>query len=335
MSDADTFDISTVVVTVIALLAIVQVGLLTPLLSGLLVYQLVQFAVPPLNRLGLPYNTGRTLVLTLIAIGITGLVVVGLTSLISWLSNGSESLPVLLTKMSEIVQSLQLRLPDWARPYLPSNLEEMENKLSEWLSRNADQLRIIGEHVGTTLVRIVIGMIIGGMIAATTGRPDSDIGPLGRALGARAAVLADAFRRIVFSQIRISAVNTVLTSLYLVVLLPMIGVQLPLVKTMILVTFIAGLIPVAGNIISNTVIVIVSSSVSLEAAVGSLLYLVVIHKLEYFLNARIIGGQIGARAWELLLAMLVMEAVFGVAGVIAGPIFYAYLKQELVSRRLI
>jgi predicted PurR-regulated permease PerM len=61
----------------------------------------------------------------------------------------------------------------------------------------------------------------------------------------------------------------------------------------------------------------------------------VIHKLEYFVNARIIGTQIRSRAWELLIAMLVMEAAFGVAGVIAAPIFYAYLKDELKSRGMI
>jgi hypothetical protein len=32
----------------------------------------------------------------------------------------------------------------------------------------------------------------------------------------------------------------------------------------------------------------------------------VIHKLEYFLNARIVGIQINARAWELLIAMLLI-----------------------------
>jgi len=37
------------------------------------------------------------------------------------------------------------------------------------------------------------------------------------------------------------------------------------------------------------------------AAVGSLAFLVVIHKLEYFLNARIVGERIRAKAWEILL----------------------------------
>jgi len=52
-------------------------------------------------------------------------------------------------------------------------------------------------------------------------------------------------------------------------------------------------------------------------------------------NARIIGVQIKARAWELLIAMLVMEAAFGLQGVLAAPIIYAYIKKELSDRELI
>jgi len=101
------------------------------------------------------------------------------------------------------------------------------------------------------------------------------------------------------------------------------------------ITFIAGLLPVVGNLISNTVILIVSLSQSLAIAVASLAFLVVIHKAEYFLNARIVGARIHAKAWELLVAMLVMEAAFGIAGLIAAPIYYAYLKDELAARKLI
>ncbi len=113
------------------------------------------------------------------------------------------------------------------------------------------------------------------------------------------------------------------------------GIQLPLVKTMIAITFVVGLIPVLGNLISNTVIVVVSLSHSVGVAIGSLLYLVIIHKLEYFFNARIIGGQIRAFAWELLIAMIIMESIFGLVGVIAAPIYYAYLKAELRERDLV
>ena len=46
-------------------------------------------------------------------------------------------------------------------------------------------------------------------------------------------------------------------------------------------------------------------------------------------------GEIEAKAWELLLAMLVMEAAFGVPGVVAAPIYYAYVKRELRVKQLV
>ena len=154
---------------------------------------------------------------------------------------------------------------------------------------------------------------------------------LAAALVQRARRLSTAFGRVVFAQVRISLLNTFFTGIYLAVILPMFGIDLPLKKTLIAVTFIVGLLPVIGNLISNTIIIIVSLSNLLPAAVSSLLFLIVIHKLEYFLNARIIGRRIEARAWELLIAMLVMEAAFGMAGLIAAPIYYAYIKSELAQ----
>ena len=63
------------------------------------------------------------------------------------------------------------------------------------------------------------------------------------------------------------------------------------------------------------------------------MFLVALHKGEYFLNARIVGSRIDARSWELLLAILVMEAAFGLPGMAAAPIYYAYLKRELTEAR--
>jgi predicted PurR-regulated permease PerM len=155
--------------------------------------------------------------------------------------------------------------------------------------------------------------------------------PLSAALHQRIVRLHLAFKQIVFAQVRIAGINAIFTGIFLALVLPMAGIDLPFVKTMILITFIAGLLPVIGNLISNTVIVVISLSHSLSTAAFALLFLVTIHKLEYFLNAKIIGTQINAKAWELLTAMLIMEAIFGIPGVIAAPVFYAYLKAELVA----
>ena len=197
-------------------------------------------------------------------------------------------------------------------------------------------MKLVKAYNSVSLVlRIVIGMVIGAMVSLRDVLEVERQLPLARALAERIFRLGEAFRRIVFAQIRISALNTTLTTIYLAVILPLMGVQLPLTKTMIVVTFIAGLLPVVGNLISNSVIFVVSLAHSPTIALTSLAYLVVIHKLEYFLNARIVGSQISARAWELLTAMLVMESAFGLAGLVAAPICYAWLKDELRQRGLI
>jgi predicted PurR-regulated permease PerM len=155
------------------------------------------------------------------------------------------------------------------------------------------------------------------------------------ALRSRMRTLTTAFDKVVFAQVKISALNTVLTAIYLLVALPLFDVHLPMATILVLLTFVVGMLPVVGNLVSNTVIVVISLGVSLGAGVASLLFLVLIHKAEYFLNARIVGHQVQATAWELLSAMLLMEAAFGVVGLVAAPVVYAWLKAEVKEQGMI
>ena len=203
------------------------------------------------------------------------------------------------------------------------------------LRTHALDIRKFSGDAGRVLLHFIIGLVIGSFIALRQASPHQALQPMARAMCERVHRLGDAFRRVVFAQVRISALNALLTGIYLLLVLPSFGVHLPFTKTMIVVTFVVGLLPVLGNLISNTIIVVISLSNSVHTAAASLTFLILIHKLEYFVNARIIGGQIQARAWELLIAMLVMEAAFGMQGVIAAPIIYAYIKKELSDRNLI
>lgn len=329
------FYLASCVLAALALYGILELRLLSALLSGLLVYNLVHLAAALLGRLGVDNLLAKTLALTLLAAIFILIIVAAVFSGISLLTSGSESVVTLLTKMAEIIATTRIHLPEWASSYFPANLEEMELLAARWLREHAGQLQLFGADIGILIVHIIVGMVIGGLIALARTRPTDGIGPLTAALAERVATLNRAFRNIVFSQIRISALNTFLTSIYLLGVMPAFGINLPFVKTIVAVTFIAGLLPVIGNLISNTVIVVVSLSISFAAAATALTFLVVIHKLEYFVNAKIIGSRINARAWELLIAMVVMEAWFGIPGLIAAPIYYAYLKDELARRGLI
>lgn len=318
----------------VSMILVLVYHLLPALLAGLLVYELIHLLAPYIDR-KLPGQRSK-----LIAIAVLTTIVVGLLSLagaglVAFFRSESGSLTVLLAKMAQIIEDSRQILPAWILERLPSDAITFQERATAWLREHADDLQIVGKEAGRVTAHILIGMIVGGMVALRDATKDEHYQPFARAMAQRADIFGNAFRRVVFAQVRIAAINAFFTGVYLALVLPLLGVNLPLVKTMIAITFVVGLIPVAGNLISNTIIVIVSLSQSLTVAIASLAYLIVIHKLEYFLNARIVGGQIRANAWELLITMLLMEAIFGIAGIVAAPIYYAYVKSELRNRQLV
>lgn len=318
-----------------ALLLLLQLHLLPSLLAGLLVYALVGVLVPLVRLPRIGTDGARLAAVTLIAAVVIALIAMSLGGLASFLRHSGESIPLLVHRMAEIIDNSRTSLPQWVLAYLPTDADELRSAAVAWLKENAAFFQVAGTGFGRAFVHILLGMVIGALLsleAATTGR---EPGPLTASIGERAHRLGDAFRQVVFAQFWISTINTGLTAAFLLFVLPLLGVELPFTKTLILVTFVAGLVPIIGNLVSNTVICVVGLSQSLLVAIGVLVYLILIHKLEYFLNARIVGSHIKARAWEILIAMLVMEAAFGIPGLIAAPIYYAYAKQELASRNLI
>ena len=327
------FTIAAWAIAALLLFLALKLHLLPALLAGLLVYELVHVIALrlPLVRGSAAKLSAVGLIATIVVLALVG----AMWGVGAFLKSDAGSLPSLLQKMAEIVEAARAKLPAWLIETLPSDPDALKEGIIAWLRANAAQLRSMGGEFGHALVHIIIGMVIGGMVALHEAMERARSAPLATELAERARRIGDAFRRVVFAQVRISLVNTVLTAIYLLGVLPILGVNLPFVKTLVVVTFVAGLLPVIGNLISNTVIVVVSLAVSLEVAIGSLAFLVIVHKLEYFLNSRIVGTQIRAKSWELLIAMLAMESAFGLPGEAAAPIYYAYVKSELADRGLV
>lgn len=317
-----------------AMLLVIKVHLLPALLAGLLVFELVHIIAPFIAR-KFTAKRAKLVAVALLAMLIVGLLALVGMGLIAFFRSDAGSLPQLMAKMAEIIEDSRKILPPWVDERLPENALALQQAVTHWLRNHASDLQIVGKEAGRHIAHILVAMIIGGMVALREVVYVEHYKPFARAMAQRITLFAQAFKNIVFAQVRISAINAVFTGIYLALVLPMMGVHLPLTKTLIAITFIVGLLPVIGNLVSNTIIVIVSMSQSLGVALGSLLFLVVIHKLEYFLNARIVGGQIKAKAWELLVAMLAMEATFGLVGIVAAPIYYAYIKSELRLRELV
>jgi predicted PurR-regulated permease PerM len=127
------------------------------------------------------------------------------------------------------------------------------------------------------------------------------------------------------AQITISLINTALTGLFVVV------VRMPHAPLVIAITFLCGLVPIIGNLVSNTIIVFVALTVSLKLAIGALVFLVLIHKLEYFLNSKIIGSRIRNPVWLTLIALIIGERLMGIPGLILAPVVLNYLRVEMLK----
>jgi predicted PurR-regulated permease PerM len=275
----------------------------------------------------------------IVALGtVIALVILVLSALVLGLVaffKSSGGVPTLLRKVADVLEASLGAMPSWLAQWMPSDVAGLREALSQWLREHSRELREFGGSAVRTLAHVVIGMAIGGMLSLRHAHASGERKPLAAALTMRAERFGDSFRRVIFAQARISAINTAATAVYLFVLLPLFGVELPLKSALVVLTFVTGLLPVVGNLVSNTVIVLVSLAVSLYVAIGSIVFLAVIHKLEYFLNARIVGSRVNAHSWELLAAMLVMQAAFGLGGLIAAPFYYAYAKRELSERALV
>jgi len=327
--------IASYILIAVSLLIVLQKGLLGALFAGLLVYSLIHLMTPLLGK-KISDVRARLIAATIIGIIVVILLTLAIWGVVSLFQGESSHGRSLLQRMADIIEISRGQFPSWLKDRLPVDADDLSRMMTKWLHEHALEAKSIGAEAGRIAAHLLIGMIIGALIAIRDTLPDHHVHPpLTAALRQRIFRLRDSFQSIIFAQVWISAINTAITAIYIFVILPLAGIHLPLSKSLVVITFFAGLLPVVGNLISNTVLTIASLSVSLYTAMFSLLFLVIIHKLEYFLNARIIGTRIQSRAWELLIAMLAMEALFGIPGVIAAPVFYAYIKKELTAMDLV
>ncbi len=148
-----------------------------------------------------------------------------------------------------------------------------------------------------------------------------------RELALRAITFFRSFSTVIGAQILISAINTVMTSGFLL------WNGYPYVAVIVALTFLLGLLPIVGNLMSNTLIIGVGFSLSPKVAFAALVFLVVLHKLEYFLNSKIIGDRIKNPMWLTLIGLVVGERLMGLPGMIFAPVVLHYVKVEASRNR--
>jgi predicted PurR-regulated permease PerM len=287
----------------------------TLLLSALFGYLTLRF---------LSFGRSKTLGLllfTLTLVGITwGLYVFGKQAYVAFPKIAETTIPAVANYALQ--QGIELPFNDW-----PS----LKDKVLDVVVGRAGN---VGEFVRAAtfqFVYLVIGIVVAvSLFLNAKFRIDGDPHMMGEnlytltmlELQLRFRTFYRSFAIVMGAQISISAVNTALTAAFLF------SVGFPHAKVLTVFTFLCGLLPIIGNIISNTIITGVGFTISPQMAGFALLFLIGIHKFEYFLNSKIIGSRIKNPMWLTLLGLLVGERLMGIPGMILAPIVLHYIKVE-------
>jgi hypothetical protein len=182
------------VLTGVALLAIMHLRLLPALLAGLLVFHLVHSLS---GALRIPYLTNRNtkiLFVALLAVIVVALLVLAGIGVVIFLRRGPDNLALLLTQLATIIEDLRRLLPAGVVEYLPDDSRDVRKLVAGWFREHATDLRTFGTDALRAFVHILIGLILGGMIALYEVTPHVRQAPFLRALQARAALLAHPVR---------------------------------------------------------------------------------------------------------------------------------------------
>ncbi len=329
----DKTQINGIAFVLVIIVTILLLHLTPAAMIGMLVFVLIKRFASSLGKWVHEYKARQ------IAAAITVLIIILAVTFfslyISKTIRSEETLAGLASKVGQTISEIRGELPPTLVSYMPESLLDLKGSVSTLIQQHIKELSTAGKNGLHSLAHILIGLVISVMLSLHRFGPMAHAKPFAFTMRARFTLLSKAFENIVFAQVKISAINTILTGIFLLVLLPMANINIPYAKTLVIITFLTGLLPVIGNLISNTLITIMGIGISFKVAISALVFLVLIHKLEYFINAKIVGSRIQASAWEILLAMITMESIFGISGLILAPITYAYIKSELSESKLI
>jgi predicted PurR-regulated permease PerM len=158
---------------------------------------------------------------------------------------------------------------------------------------------------------------------AFTRNPDSLMTFLFKFMQMRLRIFYVYFRRVMGGQVLIALINTLISSVVIF------GLHLRHPFLMIFVVLFCGLFPVVGNLMSNSVLTI--NAFVATGMVGTLICLVLlvgVHKLEYILNSKIIGGIVHLPIAVSLGALIFCEVLLGIPGLILAIPLALFVRQE-------
>ena len=293
------------------------------LIAGLFSYTMLVKIREAMAGAGAPPRAARWT-----AAGLFSVIVVLLAIIFaSFVEIGVERLPVLVQRVLPRLDQLTNR---FGVDLAIDNVHELGALILSSMKQNARSVSATSGLLTRGFFQIVVAMIVAMLrFLASDDAPARASAKHGldaellRECGDRAGLFFDSFERVMGAQILVAAINAGIAAAF------MFALRIPFRTMLTLATFIFGLFPIVGNVVSNALIVASALTVSDHMALVALVFLVIAHKGGYLLYGRIVGGRIEIPTWAILAGLLVGEALWGATGVILAPSLVYYVREEL------
>lgn len=215
-----------------------------------------------------------------------------------------------------------------------TDVHTLKNFMSEGLREQLTEIAKFAEVTTKEFIYLIIGLVVassifvGGVLDLGGHEiPNNAYSKFCDCIKTRFVRFYSSFQTVMGAQLIISGINTFFTALF-VFSLGLFSYSLPYPALLVIVTFLCGVLPIIGNLISNSIIFAVAVTQSARLAIFCLVYLIILHKIEYFLNSKIIGGRIRNPMWLTLIGLLVGERIMGIPGMILAPVMLHYVRIE-------
>ena len=148
---------------------VLRFDLLPALLAGLLVFELVH--VLTLRSTFVRERRARILAVAFIAMVVVGLLSLMIFGAVLFFRSDSGGYVLLLKKSAEVIQSWRHLIPEWMAHSMPADGDALQNRVVGWLQQHAAAVQTAGREATHIFVRIVIGMVIGALVALRQADP--------------------------------------------------------------------------------------------------------------------------------------------------------------------
>jgi len=220
--------------------------------------------------------------------------------------------------MNELQAEAVSRLPPWI------HFVDLKDKVPELVTPAMTYLRATGRMV----LQLLLGTILAIIYLLDRKPVDDMLGELGAesvlgALRRYFGFLGEAVVITITLQLVVAIVNTVFT-------LPiLIALRLPHLLGFSLLLFLSSLVPVVGNLVSGSVLIVAAYVYKGPYAVAVfVISTFVLHKVEaYVLNPRLAARHVNLPSFVLIVSLILFEHVFGLIGLfLSFPALYVALN---------